>query len=502
MVPAQPKLFCQDCKTPLNLDGSLQHLNPAAFKILIDSTGSSLLPAPTVNQQIRPAYSADRREEYDRVSKDARSPSIKRTVASHGKLSSAPNKQSSTNPDMSFIMLNKSQVVVPDSQHTPSKRGKSKKKADDTAEDDDSYANQMETVTRLNEILSARSDIDHPICVECTERLIDQMQKRLTNSTRERDAYVDFLRQANADIPTDDELHQARSRLRKLEQREKSAFEELEKLEKEKSAMEAEILELDTQAHELDVKEEEFWVERNAYSEKLTRFQSDRDKLTNQFEHDSKQLERLRRANVYNDTFAIGHDGYFGTINGLRLGRLPDRPVEWSEINAAWGHTALLLATVADKLNFTFKGYELVPMGSTSRVLRYKNTSASSSDPAHAPKPKYDTYKLYSSGEFTLIVGSLFHRDFDNAMIGFLECLRQLIEYAKNTPIQLPDGSIVECPPIGFKIEKDKIGDGSIRLGGLGNQEESWTKACKLTLICCKFLLAHASNVNESRRRG
>lgn len=31
--------------------------------------------------------------------------------------------------------------------------------------------------------------------------------------------------------------------------------------------------------------------------------------------------------------------------------------VEWSEINAAWGQTLLLIATVAEKLNFQFEVY-------------------------------------------------------------------------------------------------------------------------------------------------
>ena len=38
-------------------------------------------------------------------------------------------------------------------------------------------------------------------------------------------------------------------------------------------------------------------------------------------------LEKLERTNVYNDAFCIGHDGAFGTINGLRLGRVPSVPV-------------------------------------------------------------------------------------------------------------------------------------------------------------------------------
>lgn len=374
-------------------------------------------------------------------------------------------------------------------------------KPNSLAGEDDSFSNQMETAARLFEILSSHSDIDHPICVECTDRLVNQLQKRLGNAARERDAYVGFLRQANTDIPTEEELGQARLELQKLQKQETVAMTNLESLEAQKAAMEAEILELDRQAHELDLDEEQFWAERNSFSQKLTGFQSERDRINNQYDHDSKQLERLRRANVYNDTFSIGHDGYFGTINGLRLGRLSERPVEWSEINAAWGHTCLLLATVAEKLSYTFKGYELLPMGSSSQIRQSKTPRTSSNDPSHPVKQKFDTYKLSSSGEAIFNVG-IFHREFDTAMIGFLECLRQLIQHAERTPIRLPDGTLVECPRIGYKIEKDKIGDNSIKLSGLGSQEESFTKACKLTLICCKFLLAHASTVNEIRRRG
>lgn len=45
-----------------------------------------------------------------------------------------------------------------------------------------------------------------------------------------------------------------------------------------------------------------------------------------------------------------------------------------------------------------------------------------------------------------------------------------------------------------YAIKRDKIGDSSIKLG-FHNNDETWTRACKYTLTCCKFLLAHASNV-------
>jgi len=53
-----------------------------------------------------------------------------------------------------------------------------------------------------------------------------------------------------------------------------------------------------------------------------------------------------------------------------------------------------------------------------------------------------------------------------------------------------------------YKIDGDKIGDASIKLGIA--QDDAWSRACKFTLTCCKFLLAHASNINamNGRRSG
>ena len=67
-----------------------------------------------------------------------------------------------------------------------------------------------------------------------------------------------------------------------------------------------------------------------------------------------------------------------------------------------------------------------------------------------------------------------------------------------------PAGSPAPAPAplaLPYKIDGDKIGDDrighfSIKLG-LANNEEGWTKACKFALTCCKFLIAHASNVSH-----
>lgn len=148
--------------------------------------------------------------------------------------------------------------------------------------------------------------------------------------------------------------------------------------------------------------------------------------------------------------------------------------MEWSEINAAWGQTLLLLATIAEKLGFIFDGYRLKPMGSTSRIDKIEPPVSSST-----ADPRVTSLELFSSGD--LPIGRMFmHRKFDLAMVAFLECLRQLGEYVehRDPSLKLP-----------YKIAKDKIGDCCIRIAF--NQDEPWTKACKYTLTCVKFLLAH-----------
>ena len=268
----------------------------------------------------------------------------------------------------------------------------------------------------------------------------------------------------------------------------------------------------------------------------MREFQNQKDALTSAYEHDARQLERLQRANVYNDCFCISHDGQFGTINGLRLGRLPPpQNVEWPEINAALGTTALLLATVAEKLGCEFLGYRIRPMGSTSHIEKFENASAPvsqasstatiSNQPPPTQSAKTATLDLFSSGDLPL-GGRFLHRRLDAGMVALLDCIRQLGEFVEHSSSPLSPPSVqrqssgsarpgprrTETPStdtsrgrgigavkLPYKIERDKVNDVSIRLGA--GTDETWTRACKYALTCCKFLLAFASNVGAAGKR-
>ncbi|KAF2682701.1 APG6-domain-containing protein [Lentithecium fluviatile CBS 122367] len=525
-----PALYCQKCRTPIDIDASIDQLNPAAFKLLTDSTvsGQVQVAKPHPPRQSRPTYPSSRQQTYETALQSARNPTFKRSVPS----SRFGGKHGAQNAAMSFVdvRLSESMLDPPSPPASPSPairtperqvptedpqsnsaevtRRASVTKALGTA-GGGSMADGLETTNRMFEILSARSDIDHPVCVECTDLLVEGLQKRLAVATRERDAYVDYLRRANTDVPSAEEIKAAESAVILAQKKDVVAIENLEKLENEKAELDAQLTALEADARDLDLEENEFWKKRNAFSSTLAAFQNERDALTTKHAHDTQILTALQRRSVYNDTFNITHDNHFATINGLRLGRLPSPYVDWPEINAAWGQTCLLLATLAERLGYKFQGYELSPMGSTSTIIKIEvkggNSTADAQHQSAPPTVNRQRLELYSSGEFPLNFGFL-HRKFDTAMVAFLDCLRQLGEFVESQGMHagggLPGvGSGVGGMKLPYEIRKDRIHDQSIKLAL--NKEEAWTKACKYTLTCCKFLLAHANNVESNAlRRG
>ena len=359
---------------------------------------------------------------------------------------------------------------------------------------------------RLFEILSSRTDIDHPICSECTETLIHGMEKRLTESTKERDAYLEFLRRTQAEMPTDDEAAGTERELKKVREEEEKALNELEGLEREKADLEKELRELEVEAKELDKEEEGYWRERNAVESEVRALKEEQESLDLRLKHDEELLQQLKRVNVFDDAFYVsyaGKNGVFGTINGLRLGRTSSEPVEWAEVNAAWGFACLLLATVADRLKYDFKGYRLKPLGSASSIDEIKvqdstpknsvaGSAVSTGSAFNQPKTITTNFPLHYASELPISLPFM-HRSFSDGMVAFCQCVRQLASHVSNTAKD-KGGSPSQLM---YVVEKDKLWKrtdkentiSSIRLGG---SWDDWTRACKYVLINCKILLAYA----------
>lgn len=142
----------------------------------------------------------------------------------------------------------------------------------------------------------------------------------------------------------------------------------MEAFEKEEEEILNEIEKQEEVSRKILIEENKYYQEYTKHRRTLASTEEDARSLDVQLNLANSHFVKLKNTNVFNATFHIWHKEHFGTINGFCLGRLPSAPVDWSEINAAWGQTALLLSALARKINLKFERYRLVPYGNHSYI--------------------------------------------------------------------------------------------------------------------------------------
>uniref|UniRef100_A0A8C3YLS6 Beclin 1 n=1 Tax=Catagonus wagneri TaxID=51154 RepID=A0A8C3YLS6_9CETA len=164
----------------------------------------------------------------------------------------------------------------------------------------------------------------------------------------------------------EDDSEQLRMELRELALEEERLIQELEDVEKNRKIVAENLEKVQAEAERLDQEEAQYQREYSEFKRQQLELDDELKSVENQMRYAQMQLDKLKKTNVFNATFHIWHSGQFGTINNFRLGRLPSVPVEWNEINAAWGQTVLLLHALANKMGLKFQRYRLVPYGNHS----------------------------------------------------------------------------------------------------------------------------------------
>ncbi|XP_069642358.1 beclin-1 isoform X2 [Haliaeetus albicilla] len=383
----QVSFVCQRCSQPLKLDTS--------FKIL-DRLTIQELTAPLLSAA--PARPGDAHEEESTLTEEAfaenRQDGVSRRFI-------PPARMMSTESANSFTLIGEA-----------------------------SDGGTMENLSRrlkvtgdLFDIMSGQTDVDHPLCEECTDTLLDQLDTQLNITENECQNYkrcLEILEQMN-----EDDKEKLQTELKELALEEEQLIQELEDVEK------------------------------------------NRKIVAEDFERVRAEAERLEQEEAQ-------HSGQFGTINNFRLGRLPSVPVEWNEINAAWGQTVLLLHALANKMGLKFQRYRLVPYGNHSYLESLTDKSKE--------------LPLYCSGGLRFF----WDNKFDHAMVAFLDCVQQFKE-------EVEKGETRFCLPYRMDVEKGKIEDtggsgGSYSIKTQFNSEEQWTKALKFMLTNLKWGLAWVSS--------
>lgn len=297
----------------------------------------------------------------------------------------------------------------------------------------ESISQNVRMKAELFDNLTSISDINHPVCTDCSDFLLEMMDQQLKVAESEWNDYNNYLKklEINEDIP---DVNGLEKELENLMAEEKKLLFDLETLKKEEESIKDTIKFQEDEKRRLKCEDEKYWREYTKHRRELIAAEDEYRSLECQLNYSKSQLEKLKTTNIFNVTFHIWHSGHFGTINNFRLGRLPSSPVDWSEINAAWGQTCLLLCALARKIDLTFKRYKLVPYGNHSYI------EVLGENKKELP--------LYGSGGFRFF----WDTKFDAGMVAFLDCLQQFKEEIEKgdsgfyLPYRMDKGKIEDNP--------------------------------------------------------
>lgn len=345
-----------------------------------------------------------------------------------------------------------------------------------------SLHDRMEALERMMKLASEESVADQPLCPECTSELLKELEAEsvyLEEEVAALDALkMSILEESPASSPSGVDERSCQREIRRLEEEIRAEELKLARAEEDLANALARKRAAEGVNKRLEEVEVSYWHAFNAVMLTLHATADFRDSLQQRVDSSEKSLSALRRTSVLSDLFRVWHDGPFGTISGLRLGSTPEFPVEWWEINAAWGQAALLLETLAKSIDVRFSSHKLEPCGSYSRVVDGRGSVSELYGPA----------------------SKIFCFSFDRAQVGFLTCLKEFGEALESRGATIEKRNTHERVPFAhiYAIEGDKVGGQSIRYGL--SRDKAWTKALKYMLVDLKYCLKATLEVKDRRR--
>ncbi|MBZ3876516.1 Beclin-2 [Sciurus carolinensis] len=330
----------------------------------------------------------------------------------------------------------------------------------------------QKTTVETFDILSGQKEMDLPLCEECTDSFLKQLDTQIALTELDSQSYRRCLETQM--LTGEDKREALQMELQGLELEEARLARELEDVEENHARTAADLRA--AQAETVELQQQERRYQRD-FDELKWQQQELFDQLTsveNQLWYAQVQLDQLKKTDIFNATFEIREEGPLGIINNFRLGRLPGVPVGWNEINTAWGQTALLLLALSNAIGLQFQRYQLVACGNHSYL------KSLTGDGAELP--------LFSDGSENVF----WNNTFDRAIMAFLDCLQQFEEEAEKQ-----EGDL--CLPYRILVKEGRMegpaGSGecySVRTHL--NTEEQWTKALRLMLLNLKRSLSWASS--------
>uniref|UniRef100_M1BIY7 Beclin 1 protein n=1 Tax=Solanum tuberosum TaxID=4113 RepID=M1BIY7_SOLTU len=353
--PNLPRYICQNCHNPLCIAG----VDNYADKFFPDSSSRSGMQASSIHGAGSTIGSSRMENSYVMLPKQRNQGS---GIPPRGRGSAQPDaSQFGRAMEESFVVLPPPAASVYKCEPTSDGAGTNLPPPDGgppnapMQSNNSGFHSTITVLKRAFDIATTQTQIEQPLCLECMRVLSDKLDKEVEDVNRDIQAYEACLHQLEGEARNVlSEADFLKEKL-KIEEEERKLETAIEETEKQCAVVTAELKELEMKSSRFKELEERYWHEFNNFQFQLISHQEERDAILAKTEVSQAHLEVLKRTNVLNDAFPIWYDGEFGTINNFRLGRLPKIPVEWDEINAAWGQACLLLHTMAQHFRPKFQ---------------------------------------------------------------------------------------------------------------------------------------------------
>jgi beclin len=152
-----------------------------------------------------PQYPPDRREVYEKTTKqDSPTPLVRRVIptSKHGSPSRTISP-SSPKSNESFVVLTQSQISKP----PPPTITTTQPTEQESRTTSNSEVERRKVSAKLFDAISGRSDIDYPMCTECADILLEMMSGKHVEVKKERDGYLEFIKglQSEGQVTADEQ---------------------------------------------------------------------------------------------------------------------------------------------------------------------------------------------------------------------------------------------------------------------------------------------------------
>jgi beclin 1 len=326
----------------------------------------------------------------------------------------------------------------------------------DQEEDISKKIKDIEELTNFN--------IKKNICLNCLDKLIKEREFNNQLLSLEKESLANALQNLMTEIESNEFVGIINYSEDELNKKEEEVRIQLEGLQEKEKSCEEELKKLTEELKILSEEENKYWDQFNLLEKNIFLYEKSKSFTKNKINLYEKEIKNFSNSNIFSDLFNISFIDKYGTINGCRMGAVSGNSILYDEINSGWGYIVFLTTTLARKFNYDFKKYEMYPLGNSSKIIN-KNSKV--------------IYELSLSSNNKVL------ERFNEAMIIYLDCLRELNEYL------LANNCIAIKPTdFNYKIQNDTINTFNIRLDP--NKPEEWSQCMKYLLTILKFLICCA----------